>query len=71
MVGTRHIPALEPDMTCLWMRVCSGVHGVEPMVSERNCNSRILHGCRLADHDVCFVTDYKALQRDAGITNAT
>jgi hypothetical protein len=35
-------PVLWPDAGCLWMRVCVGVHGVEPLLGRVDLESRIV-----------------------------
>ena len=66
VVDAGNIPALGPDMACLRVRVCLGVHGVEQMVGGDDFESRVRHGCRPADHDVFHVANYKTLRGDDG-----
>lgn len=48
-------------MSCLRVRVCLGVYGVQPMVGGDDLDSRIRNGRRIADHDIFCVTDYETL----------
>jgi hypothetical protein len=66
VIDAGNVGALGPDMACPRMRVCLGVHCMEPMVGGDDFDSRVRHGCRLADHDVFLVADYKALRGDGG-----
>lgn len=71
VVNAGLVPALGPDLDCLWVGVRLSIHRVEPVVIGDNFLGRVQHVCRLAHHDIFLVADYKTLQGDVSVAAAS
>lgn len=69
VVNTGLVPALRPDLAGLGIGVCAGIHGVEPVVSGDDADSRVRQCLHLAEHDIFLVAGYQALEGDTGTTS--